>query len=158
MTKEITKAFILQQIEERFKLRDLIPEKFTFLESVMPTYNIEGHLKTWMTLSKTISVTGTGPKTIFSVPYTERRCLTGYTVVFMAAGAYTLAGVYIARKNDVSIFIYLDLGAAKTISYTVNLPKPLILDSGDKLALNVDGYTSTADVMVNCDYVAETIR
>ena len=156
MTKEITKAFILQRITDELALRELEPEKFAFSELVVPTYNIERQLKNWRVESKTLSITSTGPKLFFYPAQDERWVINGYSTVFMT-GAYTIAGMYITR-NLGSDFVYLDLTAAQNTSYTVNLPKPLELLFGDKLIANVDGYTTTGDLMVNVDVNVEKIR
>ena len=45
MTKEITKSFILQQIQDKFRLREFTAENFLFSETVIPIYNVENHLE-----------------------------------------------------------------------------------------------------------------
>ena len=158
MTKEITKAFILQEIQDKFKLRDAIPEMFSFSEMVIPTYSIEPHLRRMVAYSKIISVTGTGGLLIRAIPGSERWIINGYTVTFMAAGAYKVAGVYITRRGYSATFVYLDLKKNQTESYTIDLPKRVTLDPGDAISVNIDDYTSTADIMINIDYEIEEIR
>ena len=158
MTKEITKAFILQQMQDKLKFREWEAAPFLFDETVRPVYNIENHLKTWETRSTLLSVTGTGGLNILSVTQTERITVSGYTVVFYGAGAYTVAGVYLTRKNSSTLFVYLDLTAGQSVAYTVNLPKPVILDSKDKLYVNIDGYTSTQNIEIIMDVSVEELR
>jgi len=157
MTKEITKAYILQQMQDKFKLRDLAPAVFTFEESVVPVYNIEQHLKIYRSAMSAVSVTTVGALNFFSVPENERWFISRYTVVFYT-GAYTVAGVYVGRHSDVTLFMYLDLTAAQSVSYTNDLPKDVVLDSGDKLNINIDGFTSQGVLRLYIDYIKEEIR
>ena len=157
MTKEITKAFILQRMTDELALRELEPEKFTFSELVRPVYNIEKHLKNWRIECITKSITATGGVLFFFPAADERWTVNGYSVVFMT-GVFTIAGVYIIRNRDVDKFVYLDLAAAQNTSYTVNLPKPLEMMSGDRLYINIDGYTSTGDLRMFVDCNLEKIR
>ena len=160
MTKEITKAFIIQQIQDKFKLRDLYPEKFSFQESVVPIYDISQHLMTYTARYVEKSVTEIGGILFFEVPQNERIYLNGYTIVFMAEGGYTVTGLSIIRKKEINpySFVYLDMTKNQSVSYTVNLPKTVILDSGDKLYINIDGYTSTQNLRLYIDYMREEIR
>ena len=159
MTKEITKAFILQQIQDKFKLRELEPEVFRFSEEVVPVYDIGQHLKIWESYREVVSITGSGAVDILTVPATERWLLRAYTVVFVS-GAYTIAGVYILRntKRDENDFSYLDLTAGQSSSYLRTLPVPVVLEPGDELKFNIDGYTSSGSVVFHYDFMKEEIR
>ena len=157
MTKEITKAYILQQIQDKFKLREHTPEKFTFGEEVIPTYDVGQHLMEWSVTYKVVTIFGTGGYVFFEVPETERWTLSKYNVVFIS-GAFTIAGVYISRLPTLGDFLYLDLTAAQNVSYAVNLPQPVILDAGDRININVDGFTSGGDLRIYIDYQIEVIR
>ena len=159
MTKEITKAFILQQIQDKFGLRELEPEKFSFLESVMPIYNIEQHLKTWESRWLDLTVAATGGKTIRIIPDMERWLLQSYTMVFIS-GAFTVAGGYILRslRRDGTDMSYLDLKAAQSVSYLTMLPTPVVLEPGDAFMVNIDGYTSSGTLRIHYDYQRETLR
>ena len=157
MTKEITKAFILQQIQDKFKLRDMVPSKFIFEETVIPTYPIGDHLIAHEGKSNTQSITGIGGVVFFAIPGDERHFLNGYTVVFMT-GTYTIAGLYITRKNSPSDFLYLDLTAGQTVSYAHFLPRKLTLDPGDQIGIDIDGYTTTGNLRLYLDYGREVIR
>ena len=160
MTKEITKANILQQLQDKFKLRELIPERFTFSEQVLPIYNIEPEVEYNVADFETVSVNGAPlPYLFFTVPETQRWHLNRYGVTFMAAGAYTITGVFIRRIHELaSAAIYLDMTEGQTISYAHDLPKPVRLDPGDKIYVYADGYTSTADLRLYIDYLMEEIR
>ena len=157
MTKEITKAFILQQIRDKFKLRELTPEKFSFSEMVMPVYNIEQHLEEWWHKYYTVTVTATGAKEFVGVPENERWHLRRYDVVFMT-GAFTIAGIFILRKNKnpVDAYVYLDLTAAQNVSYHVETD--VVLTHGDAIRVNIDGFTSSGDIRLYIDYKREIIR
>ena len=156
MTKEITKAFILQEIQDKFKLRELIPEIFSFSENVIPIYDIGPHLQKWQTSKKVTSVTSAAAFKIFTVPQDKRWIIRSYMVIPMGAGAFTWAGLYIQRSSQ--YFMYLDLKAAQTVATLTTLPTFLPLNPNDEIYLNIDGYTSTQNVEVYIDYVMEEIR
>ena len=160
MTKEITKAFILQQIQDKFQLRELIPSKFEFSETVLPIYNIEPHVERHNARFMSKSVTGTGGLRFYTVGEREKWHLNRYSVIFMGAGAHTVSGVYYTRAKELvgDSFIYLDLTAGQTVSYSIDLPKAVILESDDKIWVNIDGYTSIQDLRLYIDYTVEEIR
>jgi len=158
MTKEITKAIILQEIQDKLKMREFAPAKFLFDETVVPVYNIERHLDHWITNFVNVAITSTGPRILFTVPADERWFLRRYDAVFMT-GVYTITGMYTRRHDmDQAYFCYLDLGAGTSISYHIDLLNPIVLDPGDIIAVNVDGYTSTGDFRLYIDYLKEEIR
>jgi hypothetical protein len=158
MTKEITKARIIQEITDKFALRDLEPETFAFSEMVLPVYDIEQHLGEWETTFVSLSVTAIGGVQYYSVPYDEEWLLDAYNIVFMGAGAITVSGLFIERKNDPNKYIYLDLTAAHTVSYCVVLPHPFLLQPGDTINVNIDGYTSTQDLRLYINHRKEKLR
>ena len=156
MTKEITKAIILQRIQDKFKLRDFEPAPFLFDETVIPIYDIKPHLETMMRQTETLSVTATGPLNFFSVPVDEQWYLHRYNVIFVT-GAYTIAGLFVGRPTS-AYYTYLDLTAAQTVSYVRELPKDVKLNPGDRVYINVDGYTSTGDLTLICEVTREELR
>ena len=156
MSKEITKARILQEIQDKFKLRELLPATFTFDETVVPTYDIGQHLLSPTVVSKTVSVSTIGAITVHTVPAGEKWHLHTYNVIFMT-GAFTIAGVMIYRPLAVD-WIYLDMSAAMSVSYANDLPKDVLLFPGEDLAINVDGYTSTGDIQLRLSVTKEEIR
>ena len=161
MTKEITKAFILQQMEDKFGLREFAPEAFTFLETVIPTYNIEQHLISYWTKYNYKSVTSAPAVYLMTtVPINEKWTVRGYNVVFMAVGAYTVTGIYVQRQNAIppDAIYYLDMELGQSASYAHELRTPLVLSPGDALYVYVDSYTSTADIRLYLDYEKEIIR
>jgi len=159
MSKEITKAIILQEIQDKFKLRDFEPAKFLFEETVIPVYEISEHLQHWATYQRTVSVTSTGAIAIKIIPPNEKWLLRAYSVIFVT-GVYTVAGAYILRRDRAlgTDFSYLDLTAAQSVSYLRTLPEPVTLEAGDTLLVNIDGYTSTGDLTLHIDYRKEEIR
>ena len=159
MTKEITKAIILQEMQDKLQLREFDPAKFLFDETVVPVYEIEQHLKASTQNFVTKSVTAISAPYFFTVPQTEKWRLSRYDVVFMT-GAYTVAGVYLQRriKKQPNAYLYLDLKAAQSASYHTELPTPVMLYPGDTLHINVDGYTSTGDLRLYLDYEMEEMR
>ena len=158
MTKEITKAFILQQIQDKFGLREYEAAKFLFEESVVPVYNIDRHLGLPMSRLVQISITETGGIEFYKVDDDQIWTLHRYVVVPMGAGAFTMAGVYLTRTNNAAYFIYLDLTAGQTAAYANDLPKPARLYPGDTININIDGYTSTQSLRLYIDYTREMIR
>ena len=157
MTKEITKAFILQEIEDKFKLRELVPDRFRFSEEVVPVYNVEPHLTKPEVQHTTTSVTS-GPTAywFFTVPQTEKWVLHRYNIIFKT-GVYTVAGLMIYRP-DVAKYMYVDLAAGQSVSYTHDFVKDVVLDARDSIYLYVDGYTSTGDLELRIDVTVEEIR
>ena len=159
MTKEITKAFILQQIQDKFKLRELEPEVFSFSEQVIPVYNIEQHLQTWETKETQLSITSATSFEAYVVPETERWLLRAYQLIFYAEGAYKVSGVFVSqRPKGAGNYIYLDLAKGQTTSYLVTLPTPVVLEPGNKLYVLIDTYVSTASLDVILDVQKEEIR
>ena len=160
MTKEITKAYIIQQIQDKLGLRDMEPERFRFSEQVIPIYNIESHLQRGDIISETKSVTSAPyAHTFFLVPENQRWTLRTYNIIFMAAGAYKVTGLFITRaRSGGSQLMYLDMKLGQTVSYVVDLPKAVLLYPGDKINIYIDDYTSTADLRVYADVTKEDIR
>jgi len=159
MSKEITKANILQQIQDKFALREFEPEVFRFSEMVVPTYDIEPHLKTPYVKYNEISITGIGAFDLVAVPAHVQRWFSRYDVIFMGAGAYTVSGIFLRRKASGNVdSVYLDLTAGQSTSYHVGLPVPILLGPGDLIGVTIDGYTSTQDLRFYYDYEEEILR
>ncbi|MCK4529248.1 hypothetical protein KAW18_17935 [candidate division WOR-3 bacterium] len=159
MTKEITKARILQEIEDKFKLREWIPDKFTFSEEVIPVYNIEPHLQKWEVEDTTVSITSASGFTFFTVPQTERWLLRGYNVIYGMTGAIKGSGLFIDhRPTDNTHYIYLDLVKGQEVSYILNLPVPVVLEPGNRVRYLIDTYVSTQDLSIFIDVQKEELR
>ena len=158
MTKEITKAYILQEMQDKFKLRELEPSRFTFSEEVIPVYDISFHLEHRTVYSADVSITATGPTLFFTVPEDERWFIRAYNAMPLGSGAFTMAGMYIQRGPVASNYMYLDLEAAQTVSYLKTLSPRVIVDPGDQIFMNIDGYTSVQTLRVKLDVAKETIR
>ena len=157
MTKEITKAHILQEIQDKFQLRELMPEKFAFSEMVIPTYDVGQHLTKPQIKHATMSITS-GPTAYYAVtvPGDEKWHLHGYNVIFMT-GSYKVAGLMVYRSL-VADYFYIDLTKNQIVSYAVILPKDVILVAGNKLYLYVDDYTTTGNLELRIDVTVEEIR
>jgi len=160
MTKEITKAVILQEMQDKLKLREFTPANFLFEETVVPVYDIEQHLEHPTTTYAEVSITSASFFLFFEIPPNEIWYLDTYNVIFMGAGAIAVTGLYISRKirSPSDAVIYLDMELGQTVSYTVNLSKAVKLLPGDKLYVYVDTYTSTQALRLYIDYVKEEIR
>ena len=159
MTKEITKAFILQQIQDKFKLRDLTPEIFRFSEEVVPTYDIEQHLLHWEILSETKSITSSGSFTFFYVPSNERWLLRAYTVIFGMTGAIKGTGLFVSNRPPSSAeAMYMDMKKGQEISYLTILPTPIVLEPENILRYLIDTYVSTQDLSIRIDVQKEELR
>ena len=158
MTKEITKANILQELQDKLKLREFESSPFLFSETVIPVYSIDQHLKKWVTDLKQNEITEIGGVAFFTVPDTERWYVNGYNVVFVT-GSYTVSGVYLTRAvKGAAYFLYLELSATQSVSYAENLPKTLQLNPGDILNINIDSFTSPGNLRLYLDYMVEEIR
>ena len=158
MTKEITKANILQEMQDKFKLRDFDPAKFLFNEMVIPTYNIAQHLEHWKIEYSAVTVTGTGNVLFYTVPSNEKWILHRYDVVFVGVNTCTIAGANIRRLDGTPDSVYLDLTAGQTLSYHKDVQVPATLVAGDRLYINFDGFTSNQVVRLYIDYMMEEIR
>ena len=158
MTKEITKAILLQEMQDKLKLRDLIPAKFTFEESVVPVYEIAPHLVAQTIKQESEGVTSSTNILFYTVPGDEVWTLHRYNVIFVT-GVYTVAGVIIGRPAiSSSQYIYLDLAAGQSVSYLTSLKIPVRLESGDKIYVYVDDYTSSGNLELWIDIGVEKIR
>ena len=157
MTKEITKANILQEIYDRFKMRELVPAKFAFDETVVPIYNIAPHLSEWHVETNTVSITSAAGYTYFTVPANEEWTLRGYYILFLSSGTHTVSGLFISRRPELES-LYLDLEAGHAVSYIVNLPQHVILPPRSMVGLLIDSYTSTYDLTLKLDVKKEIIR
>ena len=158
MTKEITKAIILQEIQDKLKLREFEPANFLFDETVVPVYNIESHLAAWVVETQTVSITSADAFLFFTVPQTERWTLRAYMLIFGMTGAHKASGVYIAHRPAPSGYIYLDLKKGQDVSYLVNLPVPVLLGPNTRLYVLIDDYTSTQSLDIKIDVLKEEIR
>ena len=156
MTKEITKANILQELQDKFQLREFDRAVFLFDETVVPVYNIAPHLEKTVRKYTRLSITSAASVTCFTVPQDERWRLRRYNVIFVT-GVYTVAGILVGRPSAAE-YSYLDLKAAQNASYINDLPKDVILNPGESLYVNVDGYTSTGNLDVICEVIREEIR
>lgn len=157
MSKEITKANILQEIQDKFKMRELTPEIFRFSEEVLPIYDIGPHLMKPEVKTTIVSITSADSFLFYIVPDTERWHLHGYNVIFMT-GDYTVAGVIVSRFSILTDWFYLDLEAAQAASYIHVLPKDVVLSPGHKIYVNVDGYTNSGNLDLRLDVTVEEIR
>ena len=161
MTKEITKSVILQEMQDKLALREFEPDKFLFSETVVPTYDIEQHLEEHWQKYITESITAIGSQFFISIPPTEKWTMSRYDVVFMT-GTYTVAGVYFTRppahRAPSDAYMYLDLTAAQSVSYHVEMSQPVILEPNSSIFINIDGYTVTGNLRLYIDYMKEEIR
>jgi hypothetical protein len=158
MTKEITKAYIVQQIEDKLKLRDLEPERFTFSERVIPVYNIEPHLSTWKVKYTTVNITSATSFKFFTVPQNERWTLRAYHVVYLMTGAIKGSGLFIGDRPGAGDFIYLDLKKGQEVSYLITLGVPVVIEAGSTLNYLIDTYVSSQNLAVYIDVLVEEIR
>ena len=158
MTKEITKAFILQELQDKFSLREFEPAKFLFDETVIPTYDINPHIVHPVIVFASVEITSAPDAyNFFVVPENERWWLQGYNVVFMATGAYTVTGLFMHHFNDATNMQYLDMTAGQTVSYAKRLPVPVLLQPRTSLEVYVDAYTSTNYLRLYIHYLREEI-
>ena len=158
MTKEITKAIILQEIQDKFGLREFEPANFLFDEKVVPIYNVGQHLITAATQTKAISITSASGFLFYTVPQNEKWSLRSYELIFGSTGPHKATGLYISRKDTPGPTIYLDMKKGQEVSYLVNLPTLVTLRPGDGISVYFDTYVSTQNLSVVIDYTREIIR
>ena len=158
MTKEITKAYILQQLQDRFKLREFEAAAFLFDETVVPTYNIGPHLGRFEVKHATVSITSATGFAFFTVPQTERWTLRAYQVIYGMTGAIKGTGLYAIWRPGAVDYIYFDMTKGQEVSYLINLPVPVVLESSTRLFYNIDTYVSTQDLTIDIDVMVEEIR
>ena len=158
MTKEITKAEILQQIQDKFKLREFEVAPFLFDETVIPVYNIEQHLTRFEVRHTTVSITSADAFLFFVVPLDEQWTLRAYQVIYGMTGAIKGTGVYATWRPGLYDYIYFDMTKGQEISYLVTLPAPVILAPQTRLFYLIDTYVSTQDLTIDVDISVETIR
>ena len=159
MTKEITKSIILQEIQDKLKLREFESAKFLLDETVVPVYDIGYHLGKRFIEMKTVSITaGPDAYVYFTVPENERWAFSNYNITFVT-GVYGVTGLFITRASSgAGAFLYLDQKLGQTSSYPVNLGMDVVLDAGDNISIFVDAYTSTGDLRLGIDVTKEEIR
>ena len=159
MTKEITKAFILQQIENKFGLREFAAARFLFDETVIPTYDISEHLEIRTIEQQNKSITSATSFLFFNVPADERWTFSNYNLTFYSEGAYKVSGLFVVRTLSGSgTVIYLDLTKGQTTSYAVNMGTSVMLDPGDEINVLIDTYVSTADLRLSIDVQKSILR
>ena len=159
MTKEITKAFILQQMENKFGLREFAAAKFLFDETVIPTYDISEHLEIRTIEQQNVSITAATAFLFFTVSADERWSFSNYNLSFYSEGAYKVSGLSIKRTlSGIGAVIYLDLTKGQTTSYSVSLGTPVMLDPGDEIRVLIDTYVSTADLRLSIDVQKSILR
>ena len=158
MTKEITKAYILQEIQDKFTLREFEPDKFLFSETVIPIYNVAPHLTKNEVRHNTISITNAGAFVFFTVPENERWFLRAYQVIFGATGAHKGTGLYIGDRPGAGDYIYIDLKKNQEISYLVTLDTPVRIQPGSNLRYLIDTFVSTQNLTIDIDVEIEEIR
>ena len=161
MTKEITKARILQQLQDKFQLREFEATKFLFDETVIPVFEISSEIQHPYTASKAILITSADAFAFFTVPGTEKWILSNYNVIFLGTpGAIKASGVFVTRvnKSAATATFYLDLKAGQETSYIVNLELPVVLEPGDTLSIYIDTYVSDQQMRLIIDHITEEIR
>ena len=157
MTKEITKAYILQAIQDKFKLRELVPSTFTFSEEVVPVYNVEPHLTRWEIKQKTVNINAAAAFTFFTVPQDEQWLLRSYQVIYGMTGAIKGTGLYVYRYLS-SYYIYIDLKKGQEVSYLFTPPNPIVIQSLSTLSYAIDTYVSSQNLTISIDVQVEVLR
>ena len=158
MTKEITKAHILQELGDKFQLREFEAERFLFSELVVPVYDIAPHLTRHEVKHATVSITSTASFLFFTVPENERWILRAYQVIFGMTGAHQGTGLHIRYRPLLADSIYLDLKKGQDVSYLVTLDSPVIIQPKSCLNYMIDSYTSTQNLTIDIDVTIEEIR
>ena len=128
MTKEITKSIILQEIADKFALRDFEPEKFLFGEYVIPTYDIAPHVRNWVNTRHRIEVTGNGSYQILYVPATERYHVRRMSLLHETGANFDIDQVLIAGLSGSVQYLFYDTvapitsGTVKIFEFIQDIP------------------------------------
>ena len=162
MTKEITKANILQEIQNKFGLRDFEPERFLFGEFVTPVYDIEHHVKTWTTIRYRTQVTGNGAVAILLVPGNKEYNIRRVNVLHETGANFDIDQVFFDGQSNAVQYLFYDTAAPIT-SGTVKifaLTQDIIMSKNDLKAFyyNVSNFVAGGYVSVHVTLEDVTVR
>ena len=162
MTKEITKAIILQQIQEKFGLRELESEIFRFSEMVIPIYDIGMHVKNWDLQRYREEITGNGSLHFITVPDNERWKMRRIIVVAEAGGTYNIAIIYIyhpSHSTDNNYIFYNTVAPIAAGTVTIfEFPQDIPVEEGDNIDINISGFSVGGYTSIHILREVETIR
>ena len=161
MSKEITKANILQEIQNKFKLRDFEPEKFLFSEIVTPTYDIGDHVKHWESERFREQITANGVAVMCTVPDNERWRIRKVDVINEAGANYLINQVLFygsATKNQYLYFNYTGIASGGIELFS--LRQDIFMEHGelDTFRINVASFVAGGYASVHILKEVETIR
>ena len=162
MTKEITKASILQEIQNKFGLRDFESERFLFGELVTPIYDIAPHVRNWVTERYRSSVTGNGPVQILYVPADTEYRIRRVSVLHETGANFDIDQVFLEGVGNAVQYLFYDTVAPIT-SGTVKLFEPtqdIPMRKGDLIYMwfNVSNYVAGGFVSVHVLKEEEIVR
>ena len=161
MTKEITKVDIIQQIQDKFKLREFETSSFLFSEKVVPTYDIGQHVKQWALHRDRIEITGNGGAYFPDVPQTEQWRIRRITLIHETGANFDITQFAYYATGEIS-FDYLFYDTTTPIaSGTVKifqLPQDLILSHGMRFFITIANFVAGGYVAMHTLREVETLR
>ena len=161
MSKEITKASILQEIQNKFKLRDFEPEKFLFSEMVTPTYDIGDHVKHWESERCREQITANGVTIMCTVPENERWRVRKIDVINEGGANFKINQVFFYGSATKLQYLYFNnAGIASGAVEFFPLEQDIFMehDEMNTLQLNVIDFVAGGYVAVHVLKEVETIR
>ena len=162
MTKEITKANILQEIQDKFGLREWEATKFLFNETVMPIYDIDQHVRKWVCIRGRKPIAGNGAVSFFSVPPVERWHVRRLSVFHETGANFDIDQVFFYRGATECQYVFYDTTSPLT-SGTVKIfefPQDIPMEYGElaDIRINVSNFVGGGYVALHMLREVETIR
>ena len=162
MTKEITKSIILQEMQDKFQLRDFESARFLFDETVIPTYDVGAHVKHWTVTRDRQVVSGNGALFFHVVPYDERWRVRKIDVYSETGGNFDIDQIFIATAGTEYQYLFFNT-AAPIANGTVNmfnLPQDIAMQRSMlyTVYINVANFVAGGYVAIHMLREVETIR
>ena len=164
MTKEITKAILLQELKDKFELRDFEAARFLFDETVVPTYDIGEHVKLWESARSRIAIAANGSTHFFRVEMDERWSVRKIDVFNETGGNFDITQVYLYTDVNTNQFLFHDTVApiANGTVTMFDLPQDIRMERANGglefLYLTVANFVAGGYVTVHMLKEVETIR
>lgn len=157
--KKITKAILMQQLVDRFKLQEHVREEFVFLEEVLPVFELKSLLDDWdIRYTGALGVTAISLIKVLEAPMNERITIRDIEIN-QASGTFTYISIILVRNKDVvNKLRYYEWGASQSGRSVLNLAQDLVLDPGDYLEVYCDGFTTNGNLFGTFNCLIETLR
>jgi len=162
MTKEITKANIIQEIQNKFQLREFTPAQFLFDETVVPTYDMGQHVKAWDMSRGRVAVSANGTLIPYAVPETEQWRIRRLSLINETGGNFDVDQIFTYHPSVPTAITYVFYNTASPIGTgTVKIfefPQDIPMSPGEHVMINISNYVGAGYVSVHMLKEVETIR